>query len=133
TCCTRHKLGLIDRCPSCNETLTSSPMSTFACDQCWTPLEGTLAIQATPDAGALLIAREFEERLLYSKRTSKKPGGILNLLDFHEVALRLGVRASPSTRTKPMKPSNIGALSIASPIAAQAGLALSNWPRGFMR
>ena len=133
TCCTRHKLELIDRCPSCSETLTNSTMSTFACDQCWTPLEGAPAIQATANAGALLIARELEERLLYGERTSEKPVGILSLLDFHDVALRLGVRGSPSSRTKPMKPSNIGALSIASPIAAQAGQALFNWPRGFMR
>lgn len=132
TCCTRHKLGLIDRCPSCGEALTSSTMSTFICDGCRASLKGTHLVQIPADSDALLVARELEARLLLRKRRREKPGSQLSLSDFHEVALRLGVRGSPSSRTKPMKPSNIGALSVAGPIAAKAGRALSNWPLGFM-
>jgi len=133
TCCTHHKLELLERCPACNETLTHSAMSTLDCERCHTSLDKMHAAQPSAQPGALVVAHELETRLLKLRKLRRSVGGQLNLVDFHEVALRLGIRGCPTSRTKPMKPAKIGALSIAGPIAEQAGQALHDWPRGFMR
>lgn len=133
TCCTRHKLELIDRCPSCGETLTRSAMSLLACEHCHTSLNEMLPRPHSAQPGALTMALELETRLLNRRKRRKTAGAQLSLVEFHEVALRLGIRASPTSRAKPMKPANIGSISVAGPIAELAGRALHDWPRGLMR
>lgn len=133
TCCARHKLELIDRCPSCNETLTHPAMSTLACDHCHSSLIEMHAVQSSAQTGALMVALELETRLLKHRKRRQTIGSQLSLVEFHEVALRLGIRGCPTSRTKPMKPANLGALRVARPIAEQAGQALRNWPHGFIR
>jgi hypothetical protein len=110
-----------------------SAMSTLACERCHTSLSKVNAVQQPAQAGALKVALELETRLLKLRKRRRAAGSQLSLIEFHEMALRLGIRGCPTSRTKPMKPANIGALSIAGPIAEQAGQALRNWPRGFMR
>lgn len=91
------------------------------------------AVQSSAQPGALMVALELETRLLNHRKRRQTVGSQLSLVEFHEVALRLGIRGCPTSRTKPMKPANIGALSISGPIAEQAGQALHDWPRGFIR
>lgn len=133
TCCARHKLELIDRCPSCNETLTHPAMLTLACDHCHSSLIEMHAVQSSAQTGALVVALELEKRLFNHRKRRQTIGSQLSLVEFHEVALRLGIRGCPTSRTKPMKPANLGALRVAGPIAEQAGQALRNWPHGFIR
>lgn len=133
TCCAHHKLELIDRCPSCNETLTHPAMATLACDHCHSSLIEMHAVQSSAQTGALVVALELEKRLFNHRKRRQTIGSQLSLVEFHEVALRLGIRGCPTSRTKPMKPANLGALRVAGPIAEQAGQALRNWPHGFIR
>ncbi|WP_232431542.1 helix-turn-helix domain-containing protein [Cupriavidus sp. UYPR2.512] len=51
--------------------------------------------------------------------------------EFHELALRVGVRGSIVNTNKPLKLKEAGALTVAIPIAEGAGRALMNWPYGF--
>ncbi|MGA4046714.1 hypothetical protein ACI2VF_08815 [Ralstonia nicotianae] len=51
--------------------------------------------------------------------------------EFHELALRVGVRGTIVNTNKPLKLKAAGALTVAAPIAEGAGKALMNWPYGF--
>ncbi|MEF9344360.1 hypothetical protein V4889_24730 [Ralstonia solanacearum species complex bacterium KE101] len=51
--------------------------------------------------------------------------------EFHELALRVGVRRTIVNTGKPLKLKAAGALAVAAPIAEGAGKALMNWPYGF--
>ncbi|MFT4206249.1 MAG: helix-turn-helix domain-containing protein [Ralstonia sp.] len=51
--------------------------------------------------------------------------------EFHELALRVGVRGTIVNTNKPLKLKDAGALTVAIPIAQGAGKALMSWPYGF--
>ncbi|MCL9847594.1 helix-turn-helix domain-containing protein [Ralstonia solanacearum P673] len=55
----------------------------------------------------------------------------LTLPDFHEVALRIGIRGDTADRRKPLRLRDAGTLAVAKPIADGAGNALMAWPKGF--
>ncbi len=131
TCCPRHRIWFQERCGSCGATLSIEAMRCFRCDVCGKLLvDADLAVQ---QAGreALWIAQQLALRLARSGERSDQITNDLTLSEFHELALRVGVRGTIVNTNKPLKLKAAGALTVAAPIAEGAGKALMNWPYGF--
>ncbi|XYJ85898.1 helix-turn-helix domain-containing protein [Cupriavidus necator] len=131
TCCPRHSIWLQERCCSCGTTLSIEAMRCFRCDVCGKLLVD--ADSAVQPAGreALWIAQQLTLRVARSSERSDHITDDLTLSEFHELALRVGVRGSIVNTNKPLKLKEAGALTVAIPIAEGAGKALMNWPYGF--
>lgn len=131
TCCPRHGIWLQERCGSCGTTLSIEAMRCFRCDACGKSLFD--ADSAVQPAGreALWIVQQLTLRVARSGERSDHITGDLTLSEFHELALRVGVRGSIVNTNKPLKLKEAGALTVAIPIAEGAGRALMNWPYGF--
>lgn len=131
TCCPRHSIWLQERCGSCGATLSIEAMRCFQCVGCGKSLVD--ADSAVQPAGreALWIAQQLTLRVARSGKRGDHITGELTLSEFHELALRIGVRGSIVNTNKPLKLKEAGALTVAIPIAEGAGKALMNWPYGF--
>lgn len=130
TCCPVHKIDLLDHCSMCKARLTSQAVRRLRCDSCGAPLANT---SDSPPAqpGALWIARELVNRLAGRARGNDVLTRHLGILELHELALRMGVRARVPTGKNSLKLRDAGAHATASPIAQLAGQALTTWPIGF--
>lgn len=131
TCCTRHQVELHDRCSACGNRFAAECMRSLCCTLCGEPLTKQRTDPSSMAPGALWLADQLTRRVAKSKTASRHISGHLTLPDFHELALRLGVRDLSFNRNKPLKLRDAGALEIAYPIADRAGSALMVWPRGF--
>ncbi|WP_312026593.1 helix-turn-helix domain-containing protein [Ralstonia pseudosolanacearum] len=80
---------------------------------------------------ALWIAQQLALRVARPSERSDHITNDLTLSEFHELALRVGVRGTIANTDKPLKLKDAGALTVAKPIAEGAGKALMNWPHGF--
>ena len=131
TCCPRHGIWLQESCGSCGTTLSVEAMRCLRCDVCGKSLAD--ADSAVQPAGreALWVAQQFDLRVARPGERSDHITGDLTLSEFHELALRVGVRCSTVNTKKPLKLKGAGALTVAIPLAEGAGKALMNWPYGF--
>lgn len=131
TCCPRHRIWLHERCGRCGAMLSIEALRCFRCDVCGKLLvDGDLAVQpARPEA--LWIAQQLAVRVTRPGERSDHITNDLTLSEFHELALRVGVRGTIANTNKPLKLKDAGALMVAKPIAEGAGKALMNWPHGF--
>lgn len=132
TCCTRHSIWLQERCGSCGTRLSIEAMRAFRCDACGKSLmDADLAVQ---QAGreAQWIAQRLALRVARPSERSNHITDDLTLSEFHELALRIGVRGTIVSTNKPLKLKEAGALTVSGPIAERAGKALMNWPYGFV-
>jgi hypothetical protein len=80
---------------------------------------------------ALWIAQQLALRVSGPGGHSNHITNDLTLSEFHELALRVGVRGTIVNTNKPLKLKDAGALTVAIPVAEQAGKVLMNWPYGF--
>lgn len=130
TCCPRHGIWLQERCGSCDTTLSIEAMRCFRCDVCGKSLVDVDSAVQPAGREALWIAQQLTLRVARSGECSDHITGDLTLFEFHELALRVGVRGSIVNTNKPLKLKEAGALTVAIPIAEGAGKALMNWPYG---
>lgn len=132
TCCPRHSIWLQERCCSCGTTLSIEAMRCFRCDVCGKSLVDADSATVQPASReALWIAQQLTLRVARSGERSDHITDDLTLSEFHELALRVGVRGTIVNTNKPLKLKEAGALTVAIPIAEGAGKALMNWPYGF--
>lgn len=131
TCCPRHRIWLQERCGSCGATLSMEAMRCFRCDVCGKSLvdAGLAVLPASREA--LWIAQQLALRVARPGERSDHITDDLTLSEFHELALRVGVRGTIVNTNKPLKLKEAGALTVAIPIAEGAGKALMSWPYGF--
>ncbi len=131
TCCPRHRIWFQERCGRCGATLSIEAMRCFRCDVCGKLfVDADLAVQLA-GREALWIARQLALRVARPSERSDHITNDLTLSEFHELALRVGVRGTIANTNKPLKLKDAGALTVAKPIAEGAGKALMNWPHGF--
>ncbi len=131
TCCPRHSIWLQERCGSCGTTLSIETMRCFRCGACGKSLvDADLAVQPA-GREALWIAQRLALRVARPSERSDHITDDLTLSEFHELALRIGVRGTIVSTNKPLKLKEAGALTVAAPIAEKAGKSLMNWPYGF--
>ncbi|MEQ6352730.1 TniQ family protein [Ralstonia pseudosolanacearum] len=131
TCCPWHRIWFQERCGSCGATLSIEAMRCLECDVCGLPLaHADLAFQPAGQE-ALWISQQLALRVSWRGEHSSHITNDLTLPEFHELALRFGVRGAIANRNKPLKLRSAGALAVAIPVAERAGKALMNWPHGF--
>ncbi len=131
TCCPRHRIWFQERCGRCGATLSIEAMRCFRCDVCGKLfVDADLAVQLA-GREALWIAQQLALRVARPSERSDHITNDLTLSEFHELALRIGVRGTIANTNKPLKLKDAGALTVAKPIAEGAGKALMNWPHGF--
>lgn len=133
TCCTRHRIALHDCCNACGAKLSAEAMRCMGCTQCGQPLASASATVSVTGSGTLWIARQLVRRMSGRSVATRHATSHLALADFHELVMRIGIRALLSDRRKPMKLRDAGALAVVEPIAETAGRVLMEWPRGFVR
>lgn len=131
TCCPRHGTWLQERCGSCGATLGIEAMRCLRCDVCGKSLADADSTVQLAGREALWVAQQLALRVARPSERSDHITGDLTLSEFHELALRVGVRGSTVNTQKPLKLKDAGALTVAIPIAEGAGKALMNWPYGF--
>ncbi|AZU57579.1 hypothetical protein CFM90_16100 [Ralstonia solanacearum] len=131
TCCTRHSSWLQDCCGTCGASLYIDAMGHFHCTNCGAPLAGVNPESEDVSKGALWVSRQLALRISRQRANTNHVTAHLTLPDFHEVALRIGIRSDTADRKKPLRLRDAGTLAVAKPIADGAGNALMAWPNGF--
>lgn len=131
-CCPLHSTRLMDHCSKCERRITRQALLDFRCDECGQPLADGIAV-TTQSRGALWLAAELARRLNGAHRDRVEGVRALGLIELHELALRLGIRASHTQRVKPLKVRDASLVPIALPIAKEAGETLMTWPVGMKR
>ena len=131
TCCVRHNSWLLDRCGACGATVAVEAMGHFRCTNCGAPLLSSSANPSDVSRGALWVSRQLALRISEQSHSTGHVTAHLALKDFHEVALRIGMRTNVVDRKKPLRLREAGTLPVARPIAEGAGNALMAWPKGF--
>lgn len=131
TCCPRHGIWLQERCGSCGTTLGIEALRCLRCDVCGKSFADADSAVRPASREALWVAQQLDFRVAQQSERSDHITGDLTLSEFHELALRVGVRGSTVNTKKPLKLKDAGALIVAIPIAEGAGKALMNWPYGF--
>lgn len=131
TCCTRHSSWLQDCCGTCGASLSIDAMGHSHCTNCGAPLFGVNTETGGASKGALWVSRQLALRISQKRVNTNHVTAHLTLPDFHEVALRIGIRGDTADRRKPLRLRDAGTLAVAKPIADGAGNALMAWPKGF--
>ncbi|SOY40313.1 conserved hypothetical protein [Cupriavidus phytorum] len=129
SCCPLHSTRLMDHCSKCGKSIDRRVLLDFRCDECAQPLADGIAV-TTQSRGALWLATELASRLDGAQRDRMEEVRALGLTELHELALRLGIRASHTQRVKPLKVRDASRVAIALPIARDAGEILMTWPAG---
>lgn len=129
SCCPLHEIRLVDHCSSCGKRIVRRALLDFCCAECGQPLANGIA-HATHSRGALWLATELSDRLNDVRRKKLNDISALGLVELHELALRIGLRATRTERLKPLKVKDASLIAEALPIAREAGGILLAWPTG---
>ena len=131
TVCTRHKIRLLDTCPSCGRGLDWRDPRLNCCGGCGARLARTATEKAEPEA--MWLAKELERRMAGRRDGLAAGCRDLSLESFYDLALCLGARGTNVQSRKTMKIARFGLVENAHPVAMAAARVLLHWPRGFHR
>lgn len=125
TCCTKHRVQLLESCYHCGHIQTTKREALIKC-RCGASLVRTEPPPADPRE--IAIAEIFEARL-QDDGTGPEHLQLLSLEQVHRLCVLLGAYAGE--RKKPLKISEFLSLGTARPIVLSAAEVLLDWPRGF--
>ena len=131
TVCTRHKVRLLDTCPSCGRSLDWRDPRLNCCGGCGARLTAAATDKAEPEA--MWLAKELGRRLSGRGDGLSAVSRHLSLESFYDLALCFGARGSQAKSHNAMKIARFGSVENAHPVAMAAARALFHWPRGFHR
>lgn len=127
TCCPRHGVELVERCPGCDKKLTWRRQSLATCD-CGASITSAETKPASQPERQLVEV--FYEKL-YKLPTKRAHLSELSLEQLNRVVFMIGAYAKNNGRRFSQKISNLYDIDVARPLMHSAANVLMSWPQKF--